>query len=63
MILIEHLPEPLVNVDDEEVSPVMSKPSWMDPFWDHLVDGTLPLLITWDYLIPFLMLYHTNTFD
>ena len=31
LIPIEHLPEPSVNVDDEEVSPVMSEPSWMDP--------------------------------
>ena len=27
LIPIEHLLEPLVNVDDEEVSPVMSEPS------------------------------------
>ena len=27
LIPVEHLPEPLVNVDDEEVSPVMSEPS------------------------------------
>ena len=39
---IEHLPEPLVSVDNGEVSPVMSKPSWMDPIWDYLVDGKLP---------------------
>ena len=42
LILVEHLPEPLVNVDDEEVSPIMSELSWMDPIWDNLVDGTLP---------------------
>ena len=42
LIPIEHLPEPSVNVNDEEVSPVMSEPSWMDPIWDYLVDGTLP---------------------
>ena len=41
-ILVEHLPEPSVNVDDEEVSPVTSEPSWMDPIWDYLLDGTLP---------------------
>ena len=39
---IEHLPEPSVSVDKEEVSPVMSEPSWMDPIWDYLVDGKLP---------------------
>ena len=38
---IEHLPEPLVSVDNGEVSPVMSEPSWMDPIWDYLVDGKL----------------------
>ena len=31
LVLVEHLPEPLVNVDNEEVSPVMSEPSWIDP--------------------------------
>ena len=39
---VEHFPEPSVNVDDEEVSPVMFKPRWIDPIWDYLVDGTLP---------------------
>ena len=28
---IEHLPEPSVSIDNREVSPVMSEPSWMDP--------------------------------
>ena len=31
LIPVEHLPEPSVSVDDEEVSPVMSERSWMDP--------------------------------
>ena len=39
---VEHLPEPSVNIDNEEVSPVMSEPSWMDPIWDYLVDEILP---------------------
>ena len=39
---IEHLPEPSVSVDNREVSPVMSEPSWMEPIWDYLVDGKLP---------------------
>ena len=39
---IKHLPEPSVRVDNGEVSPVMSEPSWMDPIWDYLVDGKLP---------------------
>ena len=42
LISVEHLPEPSVNIDCEEVSPVMSELSWMDPIWDYLVDGTLP---------------------
>ena len=41
LIPIEHLPEPLGSVDNGEVSPVMSEPSWMDPIWDYLVYGTL----------------------
>ena len=31
LIPIEHLPQPSVSVDNGEVSPVMSEPSWMDP--------------------------------
>ena len=42
LILVEHLPEPSVNINGEEVSPVTSEPSWMDPIWDYLVDRTLP---------------------
>ena len=43
LIPIEHLLEPSVNIDSEKVSPVMSEPSWMDPIWDYLVDGTVPI--------------------
>ena len=42
LIPVEHLPEPLVSIDNGEVSPVMSKPSRMDLIWDYLVEGTLP---------------------
>ena len=31
LIPVEHLSEPSVNIDGEEVSPIMSEPSWMDP--------------------------------
>ena len=31
LVSVEHLPEPSVNVDNEEVSLVMSEPSCMDP--------------------------------
>ena len=40
--LFEHLSEPSVDLSSEEVSPVMSKPSWMDPISDYLVEGLLP---------------------
>ena len=42
LIPIEHLPEPSESADNGKVSPVMSEPSWMDPIWDYVVDGTLP---------------------
>ena len=41
LILVEHLPESLVSIDNGEVSPVMSESSWMDPIWGYLVEGTL----------------------
>ena len=41
LILVEHLPEPSVSIDNEEISLVMSELSWMDPIWDYLVEGTL----------------------
>ena len=31
---VEHLAEPSINLYEEEVSPIMSEPSWMDPIWD-----------------------------
>ena len=39
--LVEHLGKPSIDLYDEEVSPIMSKPSWMDPIWDYLIDGRL----------------------
>ena len=39
---IEHLAEPSIDLYDEEVAPIMSEPSWMDPIWDYLIDGLLP---------------------
>ena len=39
---VEHLAEPSIDLYDEEVSPVMSEPSWMDPIWDYLLEGLLP---------------------
>ena len=31
LIPIKNLPEPSVSLDNREVSPMMSEPSWMDP--------------------------------
>ena len=42
LLPVKHLLEPFVNVDNEEVSPVMSEPSWMDPIWDYVVDKIFP---------------------
>ena len=28
---VEHLTEPSIDLYDEEVAPIMSEPSWMDP--------------------------------
>ena len=39
---VEHLLEPSVDLNNEEISPVMSEPSWMDPIWDYLMEGLLP---------------------
>ena len=39
---VEHLAEPSIDLYDEEVSPVMSEPSWIDPIWDYLIEGLLP---------------------
>ena len=41
LIDVKYLLEPSVSIDNGEVSPVMSEPSWMDPIWDYLVEGTL----------------------
>ena len=38
LILVEHLPEPSISIDNGEVSPVMSELGWMDPIWDNLVE-------------------------
>ena len=39
---VEHPAEPSIDLYDEEVSPIMSELSWMDPIWDYLIDGRLP---------------------
>ena len=39
---VEHLMEPSIDVSNDEVLPVMTTPSWMDPIWDYLLNGILP---------------------
>ena len=39
---VEHLSEPSVDLNSEEVSTVMSEQSWIDPIWDYLIEGLLP---------------------
>ena len=39
---VEHLAEPSIDLYDEEVSPIMFEPRWMDPIWDYLIDRLLP---------------------
>ena len=41
-VSFEHLMEPLVDINSDEVLPVMTEPSWMDPILDYLLNGTLP---------------------
>ena len=39
---VEYLPEPSIDPYSMVVAPVGSVPSWMDPIWDYINDGTLP---------------------
>ena len=39
---VEYLAEPSIDLYGEEVAPIGSEPSWMDPIWDYLIDGRLP---------------------
>ena len=39
---IEYLAEPSIDLCDVVVAPVESEPSWMDPIWDYIIDGSLP---------------------
>ena len=39
---VEYLVEPSIDLYGEEVAPIESKPSWMDPIWDYLIYGRLP---------------------
>ena len=39
---VEHLMEPSIDVNSDEVLPLMIASSWMDPIWDYLLNETLP---------------------
>ena len=39
---VEYLTEPSIDLCDVEVAQVRSEPSWIDPFWDYIIDGHLP---------------------
>ena len=39
---IEYMAEPSIDPYSMVVAPVGSVPSWMDPIWDYINDGTLP---------------------
>ena len=41
-VLVEHLMEPSIDFNRDEGFLVMITPSWMDPIWDYLLNGTLP---------------------
>ena len=42
LTLVEYLAEPSIDLYGEEVAPIESEPSWMEPIWDYLIDGRLP---------------------
>ena len=42
LTLVEHLAETSIDLNDVEVSHVMSESSWMDPIWDYLIEGLPP---------------------
>ena len=39
---VEYLSKPSINLCDVVVASVESVPSWMDPIWDYIIDGSLP---------------------
>ena len=38
---VEYLAEPSIDLCDVEISQIRSKPSWLDPIWDYIIDGRL----------------------
>ena len=39
---IEYLVEPSIDLYGEVVAQVGSKPTWIEPIWDYIIDGSLP---------------------
>ena len=39
---VEYMAEPSINPYSMVVAPVESVPSWMDPIWNYIIDGSLP---------------------
>ena len=39
---VEYLAEPSIDPYSMTVAPVESVPSWMDPIWNYIIDGSLP---------------------
>ena len=39
---VEYLAEPSIDLYGEVVAQVGSKPTWMEPIWDYIIDGSLP---------------------
>ena len=39
---VEYLAEPFIDLCDMVVAPVESRPSWMDPIWEYIIDESLP---------------------
>ena len=39
---VEYLAEPSIDLYGEAVAQVGSKPTWMEPIWDYIIDGSLP---------------------
>ena len=38
---VEYLAEPSINLCDVVVAQIGSKPTWMEPIWDYIIDGSL----------------------
>ena len=39
---VKYIAEPSIDPYSMMIAPVESEPSWMDPIWNHIIDGSLP---------------------